>query len=107
MGIKRYNKLVRDHIPRIIRARGLRPVIHTVRSIEYGTRLADKPQEEVKEYLKSRDPEELADILEVVDALAVHHDLQWSSLMRLKRNKRRRRGGFKRRIVLDEVRDAK
>jgi predicted house-cleaning noncanonical NTP pyrophosphatase (MazG superfamily) len=62
-------KLVRDKIPQIIRSKGLEPVIYTASTEEYSARLRDKLQEEVDEFIVSdSDPEELADILEVLYA---------------------------------------
>jgi len=64
-------KLVRDKIPQIIRSTGQEPVIRTADAKEYGVRLRDKLREEVAEFLDSDSaPEELADVLEVVYALA-------------------------------------
>jgi hypothetical protein len=58
---------VRDKIPQIIRSKGLEPVIYTASIEEYATRLRDKLREEVEEFIASDDdPEELADILEVL-----------------------------------------
>jgi predicted house-cleaning noncanonical NTP pyrophosphatase (MazG superfamily) len=60
-------KLVRDKIPQIIRTKGLEPVIYAADAEEYGVRLRAKLREEVEEFLDSgSDPEELADILEVL-----------------------------------------
>jgi len=64
-------KLVRDKIPEIIRGEGLEPVIYAADEQEYVSRLRDKLQEEVGEFIASdNDLEELADILEGVYALA-------------------------------------
>ncbi len=46
-------KLVRDKIPQIIRSNGLEPVIYTMGSDEYDTRLRDKLREEVEEFIAS------------------------------------------------------
>ncbi|MDD6200028.1 MAG: nucleoside triphosphate pyrophosphohydrolase, partial [Firmicutes bacterium] len=64
-----YQKLVRDKIPELIAAGGETPVIRVLEDGEYLSRLEDKLEEEVAEYRQSGEPEELADILEVVYAL--------------------------------------
>ncbi|MET9079992.1 nucleoside triphosphate pyrophosphohydrolase [Streptomyces sp. NPDC004232] len=69
----RHGKLVRDRIPQIIREDGAEPVTYTAGREEYRSRLRDKLGEEVAEFLESDEdsaPEELADVLEVVRALA-------------------------------------
>jgi predicted house-cleaning noncanonical NTP pyrophosphatase (MazG superfamily) len=65
------NKLVRDNILDIIRAEGLDPIIHVADDQEFAAQLRAKLNEEVDEFLTSDDDlEELADILEVLHALA-------------------------------------
>jgi len=57
----RGGKLVRDKIPEIIRGEGLEPVIYAADEQEYASRLRDKLQEEVAEFIASdNDPEEAA-----------------------------------------------
>lgn len=66
-------KLVRDRIPEIIRAGGSEPVTYQAEPAEYRRRLREKLLEEVDEFLNADDTtavEELADVLEVVYALA-------------------------------------
>ena len=64
-------KLVRDKMPQIIRSKGQEPIVYVADAEEYAARLRDKLIEEVAEFLASdNDPKELADILEVVYALA-------------------------------------
>jgi predicted house-cleaning noncanonical NTP pyrophosphatase (MazG superfamily) len=93
-------KLVRDRIPEIIRAEGLEPVIYTADAEEYGSRLREKLQEEVTEFIASdNDPEELADILEVVYALAEQAGTTREQLEKLRAVKAEKRGGFSDRIV--------
>ena len=64
-----YNKLVRDKIPAIIDAQGKKANIRILNDEEYRRALETKLDEEVSEYHKDRNLEELADILEVVYAL--------------------------------------
>jgi predicted house-cleaning noncanonical NTP pyrophosphatase (MazG superfamily) len=88
-------KLVRDKIPQIIRCQGLEPVIYTAGSDEYGTRLRDKLREEVEEFIASdNDPEELADVLEVLYALAERAGTDRQQLEKLRAAKAEERGGF-------------
>jgi predicted house-cleaning noncanonical NTP pyrophosphatase (MazG superfamily) len=93
-------KLVRDKIPQIIRAKGLEPVIYVADPDEYATRLRDKLTEEVGEFLASdSDPEELADVLEVVYALAALAATGPQQLEKLRAAKAGERGGFADRII--------
>jgi len=95
-----HGKLVRDKIPQIIRSRGQEPVIYTADIEEYSTRLRDKLREEVEEYLASDDDrEELADILEVLYALARQTGTDQEQLEKLRAAKAEERGGFADRII--------
>ena len=94
-------KLVRDRIPEIIRAEGQEPAVHTAGPAEYATRLRDKLGEEVAEFLASEgDPVELADILEVVYALAADGGTGRDELEALRAGKAKRYGAFRQRLVL-------
>ena len=64
------SKLVRDKIPDIIRQKGRVPVTHVAEDDEYWDKLQDKLKEEVHEFLKDGEVDELVDVLEVVHALA-------------------------------------
>lgn len=94
------SKLVRDNIPDIIRAEGLDPIIHVADDQEYATQLRAKLTEEVDEFLTSDDDlEELADILEVLHALAEHIGSSPAELEKLRAAKAEQRGGFAKRII--------
>ena len=95
-----YNKLVRDKIPDIINAQGETPNFRILEREEYLRCLEEKLDEEVGEYHRDKTPEELADILEVVYALAAAHGCSESELLQLREEKRRARGGFDGRIFL-------
>lgn len=103
--VKEYDKLVRDDIPEIIRKDGKTPVITVATGPEYNEMLRQKLDEEVQEYQDSQDPEELADILEVVYALAETEGTTKSDIEALRKSKRKDRGGFGDGIILLEVRD--
>jgi predicted house-cleaning noncanonical NTP pyrophosphatase (MazG superfamily) len=93
-------KLVRDRIPEIIRAAGGRPETRVADPAEHVSRLRAKLVEEGGEYIASGDPEELADVLEVVHALAAAHGISPAELERLRSAKAAERGGFGKRLVL-------
>ncbi len=99
----KHDKLVRDRIPDIIRAKGGTPVTHLATDEEYMARLDQKLMEEATEFFESRDPEELADILEVVYALAQSKGISREKLERIRARKAQERGSFTRRIVLEEA----
>lgn len=98
-----YDKLVRDAIPEIIRARGTEPVIRQASPEEYKEKLREKLQEEVGEYLESGSSEELADVLEVVYALGALAGHTPEDLEKLRVAKAAERGGFKKQIILEEA----
>ncbi|GAA0228446.1 hypothetical protein ACFFQF_12530 [Haladaptatus pallidirubidus] len=99
----RYDKLVRDRIPEIIEENGETPKTNVTDGDEYERRLAEKLDEEVAEFHESGDPEELADVLEVVYALADRADVSPDELERLRVEKADDRGGFSAGIVLERV----
>jgi len=99
----KYNKLVRDKIPAIIKQNGDLPVIHIANNKEYYQKLKEKIKEEVAEFIKTDDTEELADILEVVYAIGDYKKFSPLKLARLRKIKLRKRGGFKKKIILEET----
>ncbi len=68
--MKIYNKLVRDGIPEIIARDGKKPVTRILDDKEYIDELVKKLGEEYEEFKTELSLEELADIQEVVLALA-------------------------------------
>ena len=103
-----HNKLVRDKIPEILTEQGLTFTTHTADNHEYASRLGNKLHEEVDELLqpKSNITEEMADVLEVLDALATHHGLDMKVVLKIKADKKAKRGGFTKRIILERTKDA-
>jgi predicted house-cleaning noncanonical NTP pyrophosphatase (MazG superfamily) len=93
-------KLVRDKIPQIIRSQGLEPATYRASAEEYATRLRDKLREEVEEFIASGDdPEELADVLEVLHAIAHQAGIDPEQLEQLRAAKAEERGGFHERVI--------
>ncbi len=99
----RHNKLVRDRIPELIERAGRQPVTRVLEAGEYRQALLRKLQEEAAEFERSGEVEELADILEVVHALAVAQGTSPDELERLRQRKRLERGGFEQRLLLIET----
>lgn len=95
-----YNKLVRDKIPAIITAQGEKPTIRILDDEEYNRCLKAKLDEEVREFHMDLNLEELADIMEVVFALAENLGSTKEELMEVFQQKRHERGGFRDRIFL-------
>lgn len=100
----KYNKLVRDKIPEIIRQNGDEPVTRIANDREYVAKLKDKLAEEVTEFRKSMDVEELADVLEVVYALGARLGYTIRDIERIRGRKAKNRGGFAEGIILEETR---
>lgn len=102
---KQYNKLVRDRIPEIIQKEGKTCLSETLPPEEYLSFLDKKLNEELAEYQESKSLEELADLLEVMEAVVKARGYTWEQLAALCREKREKRGGFEKRILLKEVYD--
>lgn len=102
-----YEKLVRDGIPNLIASQGKDFKTRILESKEYITELRKKLKEESEEYFRAVSNEEaleeLADMLEVIQALAETHGSNSAELEELRAEKAEHRGGFKERIFLIEV----
>ena len=95
-----YNKLVRDKIPQIIETNGGKAYTRILSEEEYRQHLEAKLDEEVGEYHRDQTVEELADILEVVCALADSIGATPEELREVYDRKHVARGGFRDRIFL-------
>ena len=95
-----YNKLVRDKIPQIIEQQGEVAIVRVLDDDEYVRHLEAKLDEEVGEYHRDKNLEELADILEVVFALAEAIGCSKEALLECYQKKHETRGGFRDRVFL-------
>ena len=91
-------KLVRDRIPEIIRNDGKKPIIEILSNEDYLIELDKKLNEEVAEYQADKSIEEMADILEVLLAVCEARGHSVEELLKVKKAKREKRGGFKDKI---------
>ena len=93
----RTGKLVRDRIPEIIEATGVKPQVRPLEGDELFDALIEKLGEEAAELRAAKDSErveELADVLEVIDALAAHLGISLQEARQTAEIKRAQRGGF-------------
>ena len=95
-----YNKLVRDKIPDLIKAQGEMPRFRFLTGEEYTLALEQKLDEETAEFHKEKNLEELADILEVVYALAENMGYEKADLLQAFEQKHEKRGGFQEGVYL-------
>lgn len=95
-----YNKLIRDKIPEIIEGKGGKADIRVLSDEEYPIYLEAKLDEEVGEYHRDHTAEELADILEVVYALADSIGCSKEELLEIYQRKHDARGGFEKKLLL-------
>jgi predicted house-cleaning noncanonical NTP pyrophosphatase (MazG superfamily) len=103
MDSKTYHKLVRDKIPDIIAKTGKTADIRILSNGAYARELGMKLLEEVREYLASDDAGELADVLEIVYAIADLKGIGPEGIEELRVRKRERNGGFEKKIFLESV----
>lgn len=100
---KRYNKLVRDRIPEIIKSTGKSCKTEILSDTRYLKMVDAKLDEELAEYHKAQDIEELADLLEVIRAAAIARGYTLEDLERVRAEKAVKRGAFEKKILLKEV----
>ena len=93
-----YNKLVRDKIPEILDKKGIAYKKKIANDGEYKEELIKKLSEEVEEFILEKDPNELADVLEVIEALKKIPE--YDGVEELRISKKKERGGFECRIIL-------
>ena len=103
MGTIKYSKLVRDHIPEIIEASGKSCVTEILSDEDYLRRIDAQLDEELAEYHKDQNVEELADLIEVIYAAAIARGYTIEQLENVRAEKAEKRGSFQKKILLLEV----
>ena len=102
-----FGKLVRDEIPAKIAEHGERANLAQIAKFESRRALVAKLFEEAQELLRAGSPNEvtteLADLLEVIRALAAATGASWEEVQSVAEEKRHSRGSFARNVVLMET----
>lgn len=102
-----HEKLVRDRVPDIVREDGDTPIFRTTQFPEKGRALLRKLVEEAIEVEEAQSRkqlfEELADLKEVFDAICTEYMFTAQDIAWKQGHKRRRRGGFERGIILEDI----
>jgi predicted house-cleaning noncanonical NTP pyrophosphatase (MazG superfamily) len=105
--VPRYGKLIRDLIPEELDGLGIGYHVKTLDQAAYEDALREKLEEELKEFRtapREKQLEELADLQEVVKALAETLGGE-EALEEVRAAKAERRGGFRKRLWLVETSD--
>ena len=101
----KYNKLVRDKIPTIIRKSGKKFSMHVATQQEYEEALWRKLDEEISEFKEDVCEDEAADVLEVLNAIMAFYGYNLYDVETTRQIKADARGAFEDRIILEEVFD--
>ncbi|MEK7175596.1 MAG: nucleoside triphosphate pyrophosphohydrolase [Patescibacteria group bacterium] len=98
MNRKIYSKLIRDKIPEIIKKDKAIPKFSVLNAKQFKIALKEKLVEEAKELLEAKTPEEilneLVDILEVLESIALNNNITMNQIKKQKEKKKKERGGF-------------
>jgi predicted house-cleaning noncanonical NTP pyrophosphatase (MazG superfamily) len=98
-----HKKLIRDRIPEVIEANNGEYETRILQDEEFEKELRNKLVEEAQEVIQAEEEglkNELADILELVKSIALHHGIRFNEIEKYQKEKREKRGGFKRKIFL-------
>jgi len=102
--IVKYNKLIRDRIPEIIKKAGWKPTVRKLKKAEFLKALKKKVLEEARELIRAKDKKgvinEIVDIQELIDTLTSEIGLSKPQIKKFQAVKRKKRVGFKKRLFL-------
>ena len=101
----KYNKLIRDKIPEIIEKSGKQAIVERVKGDQLLELLNKKLFEELEEYKESGEIEELADLVEVVNAILEFKGMSIGEFDYIRKKKKLARGGFQEGLLLLEVKE--
>ncbi len=113
---KVYNKLVRDKMVDIWNSDKVKGDVYNdiaykyINKEEVLEKLKDKIHEETKEVMEAYDEEdkthlkeELGDLIEVIDAILYHNDIDLEEVLKMREIKKEKRGGFEKGLYLEWV----
>ena len=93
---------MRDKIPQIVLEKeGKPPMVRIAHAQEYEEAICDKIIEEMQELRGARNAEEAADVLEALRAFCAFHKIPWGQVEIVRREKKKKRGGFAKRIIME------
>lgn len=96
----KYHKAIRDKIPEIIKKDGFSCNVEKMNDEQYLPEMEKKLFEEVTEYQNDKNPEELADILEVIYKIAKLRGISKEQLEKIRIDKVEKRGAFENNLFL-------
>ena len=113
---KVYNKLVRDNLVEVFEHDVQNKISISDYSVRYMTpaetleKLKDKLIEEVQEVFESYNKEdnvglkeEVADVIEVIDAMLYHNNISLAEVLSIRDAKRTQKGGFEKGVFLESM----
>ena len=101
--MREYNKLVRDKILKILKIQRKGYKYHIADANEYREKVYEKLQEEILEFQENPCVEEMADIMEVLNAIAKFNNIDLKKVEIKRHDKRYERGAFFSRIILEKA----
>lgn len=104
--MKTYNKLIRDRIPEIMEARGVKFKTSILSQDDYKNELLNKLVEESREVQAAKTDrseliKELGDVLEVIDYLIIAFGFDSEEIRAVKSERKESRGGFAEKLFLE------
>lgn len=94
------SKAVRDFIPEVLKLSGKECIVRELSDSSFLSELEKKLEEELKEYLESKEIEELADLLEVIYRIAELRGSSKAELETIRQRKKQEKGGFEKNFLL-------
>lgn len=100
------NKLVRNKEPNVIKAGGQKPKVKKLKEdAEYFEALRDKIGEVAREFSAQRQPDSLAELLQLIDDTAKAMGTSVAEIKKIKAALKKEKGGYSGRKFLVEIRD--